>query len=158
MLRRSIVLAICAYCVGLWFISLPVTAEPVITPNCSVQCLYSNGVLSVAIGQRVSFQISDSVKPIRDVIWTFGDGGKSMGFMATYAYAIPGKYMVEALVIYDGEVPTSKVLILHVVAAPSLSVAEPQRNMIFGLPTDIVYPVLAALATVLVYWLTGATI
>lgn len=151
---RSTVLGICVICGILWLFSSVVSAEPVVSASCGTPCLQTGAVLSVSIGQEVTFQVADSAKPILEAIWVFGDGTKAYGLTGSHVYTIPGKYTLEALVVYKDELPVSVTLTVHVVSAPALAAAS---KTLFGLPTEIVYPVLAALATVIVYWLTGAT-
>lgn len=148
---RSILTGICGVCVGVWLLCVPGIAGPAIHVQCE-QCFQDNGVVSLAVGQPALFQVIDSEKPIREVIWLFGDGTKAYGFGVTHAYKVPGRFTLEALVVYDGEIPQSVTVTVHAVIAPSLSNGG---RTIWGLPTDIVYPILSALAVVIVYWLTG---
>lgn len=146
---RSITFGIFALCAGWWLFSPLAIAAPEISAQCD-SCLIDNGVLSVAVGVPVQFQVSDAERPIREVIWLFGDGQKGYGIGASHAYLAPGRYTAEALVIYTDAIPVSQTVTVHVLAAPIVN-----QRMIWGLPTEIVYPILSALAVVIVYWLTG---
>jgi hypothetical protein len=109
-------------------------------------------VLSVPLGAEVLFQVSDAQTPPKEAIWAFSDGGKAYGLSAKYAFLTPGKHTVEVLAIYGTDtVPQSATLTVHVVVAPSIQ----KPGTFFGLPNEITYPVLAALAMYLVTYINA---
>ena len=143
---RALVLVL----LGVGLASGGVLAGPVISASCD-GCLQDGDILSVPVGRPVAFQVSDAQAAPAEAIWVFSDGSKRYGLAATYVFKTPGRYTVEVLAIYGTDVvPRSATLTVHVIAAPPVG-----NNQIFGLPTEIVYPILSALAVVIVYWLTG---
>jgi hypothetical protein len=149
-MTRGIVILLSVLLVGAW-----AAAAPIITPNCPPQaCIAADGVLSVAVGVPVAFSVADPQTSAREVIWTFGDGAKAYGYTVQHEFATPGKYTVEALVVYDtNTVPQVAKVDVHVIAAPSLLGELKLPEKIFGVKTgDIVFYTIVA---VILYLLTG---
>jgi hypothetical protein len=125
-------------------------AAPTLTASCQ-GCVQTEQVLSVPLGTEVIFQVSDAQTPPKEAIWVFSDGGKAYGLTAKYAFLTPGKHTVEVLAIYGTDtVPQSATLTVHVVAAPSI-----QKGTFFGIPNEITYPILTALAMYIVAYINA---
>jgi hypothetical protein len=126
-------------------------AAPTLTASCQ-GCVQTEQVLSVPLGAEVLFQVSDAQTPPREAIWVFSDGGKAYGLAAKYTFLTPGKHTVEVLAIYGTDtVPQSATLTVHVVVAPSIQ----KPGTFFGLPNEITYPILAALAMYIVTYINA---
>jgi hypothetical protein len=126
-------------------------AAPALTASCQ-GCVQTEQVLSVPLGTEVLFQVSDAQTPPKEAIWVFSDSGKAYGLSAKYVFLTPGKHTVEVLVIYGTDtVPQSATLTVHVVVAPSI----PKPGTFFGLPNEITYPILAALAMYIVTYINA---
>jgi hypothetical protein len=131
--------------------SFEVLAAPTLTASCQ-GCVQTEQVLSVSLGAEVLFQVGDAQTPIKDAIWVFSDGGKAYGLTAKYAFLTPGKHTVEVLAIYGTDaVPQSATLTVHVVVAPSAQ----KPGTFFGIPNEITYPILAALAMYIVAYINA---
>jgi hypothetical protein len=126
-------------------------ATPTLTASCQ-GCVQTEQVLSVPLGAEVLFQVSDAQTPPKEAVWVFSDGGKVYGLAAKYVFIVPGKHTVEVLAIYGTDtVPQAATLTVHVVVAPSIQ----KPGTFFGLPNEITYPVLAALAMYLVTYINA---
>lgn len=148
--RKSI--SIVAYIVVFGFLSsATVFAEPAISAECG-GCIYSDGVLSVPLGTAVTLQAADASAAIEYVIWDLGDGNTANGLAVRHGFKTPGKFTVKALAIYPQLITSQATLTVHVVAAPAAS-----NDKLFGLPSNIVIPIISALATALLYYLSGYT-
>lgn len=121
-------------------------AEPQIEASCPV-CLFDDGVLSAPVGTEIVFQVYDSAKPVREVIWLFGDGTKDYGVAVRHSYTRYGKFTVEALIIYRDEVPQSRMLTAHVLVAPPQS---GQLNISFR---EILYTAATVAVLAVLKWL-----
>jgi hypothetical protein len=126
-------------------------AAPTLTASCQ-GCVQTEQILSVPLSTEVLFQVSDAQMPPKEAIWVFSDGGKTYGLAAKYTFLAPGKHTVEVLAIYGTDmVPQSATLTVHVIVAPSIQ----KPGTFFGLPNEITYPILAALAMYIVTYINA---
>lgn len=132
---------------GIWLSAFTAEAVPTITASCS-GCIVGSGVISVPLGTEVTFQVSDPAAPIFNAFWSF----EAVGLSVKHRFISPGQYTVTVTAVYLDSAPIQTTISVHVVVAPVLG-----NNKIFGLPAEIVYPILSALATMLLYYLSGYT-